>query len=212
MASNRCDTGELVRGPVARVNRDTVTRAGPGLHYEPTGAVVADGWIETAAPEPYRVFAGDRVVVEHGPLRIGDTDWFLVHSAEVRGVVSVGAIVPTSSSWVPASDGEAALFEPVDGTSGECVFVTAGGPGRFALNIPSEQCSTGGLCRAGALAWVAAAPPGETCRFLATDEEPGEVVIEADVSEWSSGAVWSPRETRLTVDTDCIWTLRTTET
>lgn len=194
------------------MNRDTVTRTGPGPDYEPTGAAVAQGPTRTDQPEPYRVFAGDRVVVEHGPLRIGDTDWFLVHSAEERGEVSVGAIVPTSASWVPARDGEATLFEPIDASIANCVFVAAGGPGRAALNVPSDQCSTGGLCRTGALAWVAAAPLGASCRFLATDEDSKEVVIEADVSEWSSGAVWSPRETRLTVDTDCIWSLQTAET
>ena len=194
------------------MKRDMVTRTGPGPDYEPTGAALADGPGRTHQPEPYRVLAGDRVVVEHGPLRIGDTDWFLVHSAEARGVVSVGAIVPTSASWVPARDGETTLLEPIQGSIANCLLVAAGGPGRVTLNVPPDQCSAGGLCRAGALAWVAAAPIGASCRLLATNMDSNEVVIEADVTEWSSGAVWSPRETRLTVDTDCTWSLRTAET
>ena len=196
------------------MNRDTITRTGPGPDYEPTGAVLGDGLTRTYQPQPYSVSAGDRVVVEHGPLPIGDTDWFLVYSAEDRGEISVpGAIMPTSAAWVPARDGEATLFEPIDRNVANCVFVAAAGPGRSALTVPPDGCSSGGLCRAGALTWVAAAPPGESCRLIMTDSDSQEVVIEADVMEWSSGALWSHGgETRLIVDTDCTWSLRTTET
>jgi hypothetical protein len=204
--------GQLVPGGLARVNRDTVTHTGPGPHYDPTGAAVAVvNPDQKVLPEPYRVLAGDRVVVDDGPLRIGDMDWFLVYSAEVRGEVSVGATVPTSASWVPARDGEGSLFEPLDGST-HCLFLAAGGPGRAALEVPPDQCSSGGLCPAGALAWVATAPPGESCRLVMTDRDSREVVIDADVSDWSTGASWwRDRESRLFVDTDCIWSVRIAE-
>ena len=197
------------------MKRDTTTRTGPGPDYEPTGAALAGvSALRSAVPEAFRVLAGDRVVVEAGPLRMGDMDWFLVTPTEDRGEISVpAAIVPTSAAWVPARDGEATLFEPIDGSTANCVFVAAAGPGRSALTVPPDGCSSGGLCRAGALTWVAAAPLGESCRLLVTDSDSQEVMIEADVMEWSSGAVWSHTgETRLIVDTDCTWSLRTTET
>ncbi len=203
--------GQLVPGGLARVNRDTVTHTGPGPHFEATGATTAVIPARTALPEPFRVLAGDRVVVEDGPLRVGEVDWYLVFSAEVRGEVSVGETVPTSASWVPARDGEGSLFEPLDG-SVACHFLAAGGPGQAALIIPPDDCSSGAPCPGGALAWVATAAPGESCRFVMTDRESGEVVIDADVAEWSSGASWwRDRESRLFVETDCVWSVRTAE-
>jgi hypothetical protein len=200
-----------VPGGLARVVRDTVTHTGPGPHYEPTGAATAITPARTSLPEPFRVLAGDRVVVEDGPLRIGDADWFLVYSVGVRGEVSVGETVPTGASWVPARDGEGSLFEPLD-DSVRCLFLAAGGPGHSALEIPQNQCSSGAPCPAGALAWVATAPPGESCRLVMTDRDSLEVVIDADVSEWSSGASWWPEAgSRLFVDTDCIWSVRAAE-
>jgi hypothetical protein len=163
-------------------------------------------------PDPYRVIAGDRVVVEDGPLRIGEVDWFMVYSADARGEGNLGTSVPTSAAWAPVRDGEGSLFEPIDGLAGQCSFVAAGGPGQSILEIPPDSCSGLEACGAGALAWVAAAPSGEGCRFLMTDTDSNEVVIEAEVIEWSSGASWSrDRETRLLVDTDCTWSVRTAE-
>jgi hypothetical protein len=134
------------------VNRDTVTHTGPGPHFEATGAATAVIPARTALPEPFRVLAGDRVVVEDGPQRVGDVD------------------------------------------------------------IPPDDCSSGAPCPGGALAWVATAAPGESCRFVMTDRESGEVVIDADVAEWSSGASWwRDRESRLFVETDCVWSVRTAE-
>ena len=201
---------QLVPGGLARVNRDTVTHIGPGPHFEPTGAATAVLPTRTALREPFRILAGDRVVVEDGPLRVGDVDWYLVYSTEVRGEVSVGETVPTAASWVPARDGQGLLLEPIDGNVA-CHFLAAGGPGRAALIIPPDHCSSGTPCP-GALAWVATAPAGESCRFVMTDRESGEVMIEADVEEWSSGASWwRDREARLSVETDCIWSVRTAE-
>ena len=203
--------GQLVPGGLARVNRDTVAHTGPGQHYVPTGAAVAVIPNPSGPPEPYRVMAGDRVVVEDGPLRIGKVDWFLVYSAEVRGEVSVGDIVPTSVQWVPTRDREGPLFEALDG-SVRCRFLAAGGPGRSSLNIPSGQCPSAGPCPTAALAWIAAAPPGERCHLLLTDRDTGEVVIDVELSEWSSGASWwRDRGARLLVETDCTWSLRTAE-
>jgi len=212
MLLNLCGRpGQLVPGGLARVSRDTVTHTGPGAHYEPTGTAVAVIPDPSRTPKPYRVFAGERLVVQDGPLRVGEVDWFLVYSAEVRGEVSVGEIVPTSAAWVPARDGEGSLLEAVDGTV-ECLFLASGGPGRAALEVPLSQCSSGALCPAGALAWVATAPPGERCRLVMTDTDSKEVVIDVDVSEWSSGALWwRGRESRLFVDTDCTWSVRTAE-
>jgi hypothetical protein len=192
------------------VNRDTVAHIGPGRQYEPTGAAIAE--TPTRLPDPYRVLAGDRVVIQDGPLRVGDVDWFLVYSAEERGVVSIGATVPTSDVWVPASDSEGPLLEPLDGDTVHCLFVAAGGPGRSALIIPPGQCSSGGLCPPAALAWVATAPSGEGCRLVMTDSDSNEVVVDAAVDEWSSGASWwHDAGARLTVDTECIWSIRTAE-
>jgi len=197
-----------VPGALARVNQDTAARVGPGPHYEPTGAVIAQ--TSTRLPDPYHVLAGDRVVVQDGPLRVGDVDWFLVYSAEERGVVSIGATVPTSDAWVPGRDGGQPLFEPLDGDNVHCLFVAAGGPGRAALMIPPGQCSSGGLCPSAALAWVATAPSSGRCRLVISDSR--EVVVDAAVSEWSSGASWwHDPKSRLLVDTDCIWSVRTAE-
>ena len=201
--------GQLVPGALARVNQDTVARVGPGVHFEPTGATIAESL--TRLPDPYHVRAGDRVVVQDGPLRVGDVEWFLVYSAEARGVGSFGATVPISGDvWVPASDGEGVLFEPLDGVA--CLFVAAGGPGRAALIIPSGPCASGGLCPPAALAWVASAPSGGGCHLMMTDSGSRNVVVDADVSGWSSGASWwHGAESRLLVDTDCIWSVRTAE-
>ena len=203
--------GQLLPGGLARVVRDTVTHTGPGPHYEPTGAATAVLPSRTSLPEPFPVLGGDRVVVEEGPLRIGDVDWFLVYSADVRGEVSVGETVPTSASWVPARDSDGSLFEALD-ASVRCIFLAAGGPGWSALDIPQNQCSSGAPCPAGALAWVATAPLGDSCHLLMTDRDSKEVVIDADVGEWSSGASWWPQAgSRLLVDTDCVWSVRAAE-
>ena len=199
--------GQLVPGALARMNRDTVAHVGPGPSYEPTGAAIAEN--ATRLPDPYQVVAGDRVVIQDGPLRVGDVDWFLVYSAEERGVVSIGATIPTSDVWMPASDGDRPLLEPIAADSVYCLFVAAGGPGRAALLIPSSQCSGSGLC---ALAWAATAPSGGRCRLLVADRDSNEVVVDADVSAWSSGASWwHDARSRLLVDTDCIWSVRTAE-
>lgn len=205
--------GQLVPGGVARANQDTVVHVGPGAHFEPTAATIAESLTRTPLPDPYQVSAGDRVVIQDGPLRVGDVDWFLVYSAEERGVGSFGATVPISHDvWVPASDGERVLFEPLEGDTVPCLFVAAGGPGRAVLIIPSGPCASGALCAPAALAWVASAPSAGACRLVMTDSDSKDVVVDADVGEWSSGASWwHGAESRLLVETDCIWSVRTAD-
>jgi hypothetical protein len=45
-----------------------------------------------------------------------------------------------------------------------------------------------------------------------TDSDSKEVVVDAAVDEWSSGASWwHDAGSRLMVDTECIWSVRTAE-
>ena len=211
-ASNLCEErDQIVPGAVVAVTADTVPRRGPGTGYEETHAAV----VRTGSPlpsEPYQLAAGDRLVVEEGPLRVGDVEWFLVYSADYRGEISVGSVVPTSAAWVPADDGSEPLLELRNPETLDCQFNAAGGAGAMALNIPAADCSSSAGCLPASIAWAAVAPSGGVCSLLVTIPETGTVVVEEAVVESATGASWRPQgDARLVIRTDCTWSLRTAE-
>lgn len=209
-ASDLCvERGQIVPGALVAIAGDTVPRRGPGAEYDVTQAVV----VGSAEPsKPYQLAAGDRLVVEEGPLQVAGVEWFLVYSADDRGTVSVGTMVPTSRAWVPAVDGGTPLLELLNDDTLHCHFSAAGGGGSIVLDIQSAGCSPGAACQPASLAWAAVAPSSGPCRLLVTTADTETVVVDESVVDWSTGGSWwPPSHSRLVVHTDCTWSLRRVE-
>lgn len=196
-------------GDVVEVTGDGLAvRQGPGTAYTLLDAARwGDDGVQVLG-SPYRLTAGEQLVVGQGPLAIDGRDWYEVrHTDEEIQWTPPGDPDAGIQGWIAANDRDAEFVRLVTESSDPCCFVDSGVGPATTSEVPTLPVPpTGGM--RGLTLTIGHADPAGSCDVRVTDEV-GEVLLDETVVGWGNPGAWWPGDGgRLRIDSECAWSLR----
>jgi hypothetical protein len=196
-------------GDVVVVTGDGLAvRQGPSTQYP---LLAAARWSATGVEvlgSPYRLSAGEELIVGPGPLIVDGKAWYSVRHADDE-IQWTPLDEPGSgiAGWIAANDGISEFVRLVEASSDERQFFATGvGPSETS-EIPELPGCPG--CGPGFVLTVGNSDPGSSCDLRVLDNT-GAVLLDDTIVGWGSrGSSW-PGEpgTKLQIETKCAWHLR----
>ena len=188
---------------VAVTGDGLAVRQGPSTAY---GLLAARRGVEVLS-SPYRLTSGEQLIVRAGPLAIDGRDWYSVaHSDEAIQWTDPDRPDVGFSGWIAANDGATELIRFVAGASDPCCFIESGvGPATTA-EVPTLPIAPGAV--RGFVLTVGQADPAGSCHVRVIDDT-DQVLLEETIVGWLNPlALWPGDADRLTIETECSWSLR----
>jgi hypothetical protein len=190
---------------VAVIGDGLAVREGPSTAYP---LVAAERWGEGGDEligSPYRLSAGEELVIGAGPLAVDGRDWYTVsHTDAELQWIRPGESGIGTYGWIAANDSETEFIRLVVAASDAGVRASGVGPATTSqippLLGPGER---------GFHVWIAHQDPAGACDLTVTDNT-GAVLLETSLIGWSRGYLgdnWPGDADRLHIDTDCSWSL-----
>ena len=188
---------------VAVTGDGLAVRQGPSTAY---GLLAARRGVEVLS-SPYRLTSGEQLIVRAGPLAIDGRDWYSVaHSDEAIQWTDPDRPDVGFSGWIAANDGATELIRFVAAASDPCCFIESGvGPATTA-EVPTLPSAPGAV--RGFVLTVGQADPAGSCHVRVIDDT-DQVLLEETIVGWLNPlALWPGDADRLTIETECSWSLR----
>lgn len=182
-------------------------REGPGTAYTLLDAARWDDSGTEVLGSPYRLVAGEQLVIGQGPLAIDGRDWYSVrHTDDEIRWTPPGDPGSGIHGWIATNDEAAEFVRLVVEASDPCCFVESGvGPSTTAT-VPTLPVPPSGGMRGFTLT-VGHVDPAAACHVLVTDHT-GEVLLDDTIVGWGNPGAWWPGEGgRLVIETECAWSL-----
>jgi hypothetical protein len=183
-------------------------RQGPGTGYTMLAAARWGGDGIQVLGSPYRLAAGEELIVGQGPLAIDGRDWYAVrHTDEEIQWTPPGDPESAIHGWIATIDGAEEFVRLVAEASEPCCFYESGvGPATTA-EVATLPAGPPGASR-GFVITLGHAEPVGSCHIRVIDES-DQVLLDETVVGWGNPGAWWPGEgDRLVIETDCSWSLR----
>ena len=196
---------EYAYGDVVVVTGDGLAvRQGPSTQY-PLLSAVRGGEV---LGSPYRLSAGEELILGPGPLIVDGKAWYSVRHADDE-ILWTRSDEPRYGivGWIAANDGISEFVRLVEASSDERQFFATGvGPSETS-EIPELPGCPG--CAPGFVLTVGNSDPDSSCDLRVLDNT-GAVLLDAVRAGWGNEGAWWPGEpgTKLRIETQCAWHLR----
>jgi hypothetical protein len=196
-------------GDVLAVTGDGLAvREGPGTAYTMLGAARSDNSGTEVLGSPYRLAAGEQLVVGQGPLTIDGRDWYgVAHSDDAIHWTPPDEPEAGIQGWIAANDGAAHFVRLVAEGSDPCCFMESGVGSATTAAIPTLPVGAPGAIR-GFTLMIGHTDPAGSCHVRVTDDT-DQVLLDQTVVGWGNPGAWWPGDgDQLVIDTECSWSLR----
>ena len=196
-------------GDVLAVTGDGLAvREGPATAYTVLAATRWDDSGSEVLGSPYRLVAGEQLVVGQGPLTIDGRDWYAVaHSDDSIQWTAIDEPESGIYGWIAANEGEADFVRLVAEGSDPCCFVQSGVGSATTAVVPALPVGVPGAIRGFTLT-IGHSDPAGSCHVRVTDDA-DQVLLDQTIVGWSNPGAWWPGDgDQLIIETECSWSLR----